>query len=303
MTYSPDQLHNAIEAGFAHGETELGALVRLARRLTRLSPPGPNADASRRMRLRFEAVMDGERARVGAGWWPFGAAGARRPSMLQRFAAGTIALSAIGGGVSAATGVTPAEAASGAVHVFVGVVQTLRPQPFLQQAETLNIGGEVGASGTPEAAAAPSTADPGNVSGQAEGEPSPGPAALFAPGTEPSPGPAGSTATPSPTARPSNTPTPPTGAGIVPPAPTKPGATASPTPTAPVIQGAPPTSTPTAGATATPTKSPTPTPSATPSAAPSPTSSPTATPTPHDDDDEPEDQEDPPETPEPEDGR
>lgn len=295
MTYTPDQLHNAIEAGFSYGESELSALVRLARQLPRLAPAGPDADASRRMRLRFEALMAGEPQHRAAWWWPFGGGDWGRPTLAQRFAAGALMLSAIGGTASVVTGVTPADAARATVRIVAGTVQNLTPHTFLEEFEpgaappteatlpapgpSTNQQDQAGPPGeqAPSSADARPAGEPPAGDGPAAGE-SPSPTATPAAGqtSTPSPTPAGSSTAPTATPSPASSPVPPTANPELPPAfnPAQPPSTL-----------APPT------ATATP--SPSPSPSSTPSPSPTPTGtatpSPTPTPPPHEDDDEPED--------------
>jgi hypothetical protein len=288
MTYTPDQLHNAIESGLALGESELAQLVRLARRLGILAPAGPTPDASRRMRLQFEAVMAGERRSRFAGWWPFaaGAPSLQRPGMAQRFAAGALFLSALGGTASVATGVSPAEAARATVRVLASAAQNLAPHTVLQE---LDISGPAPA---PDAQSTHGTQPSTNAPAAST---DPGSSATPDPSSTPAPGVAGTpndtaSGTPSPST-PTVTPTPISGAvasptlsfppgpalPVNPPATQGPAAPSStPTPTKPPVfnPGGTPTATPTLQPPApTPTETPTPTPTNTP------TRTPTATPT------------------------
>ncbi|MEO8539512.1 MAG: hypothetical protein ABI577_07205 [bacterium] len=285
MNYTPDQLHTAIESGIAPGDPELAALVRLARRLFRLAPASPSPDASRRMRLQFEAVMAGERPGRFASWWPFSSVtSSNRPAGLaQRLAAGALFLSAAGGTASVATGVTPSEAAQGAVRLVVSVGQNLAPHTFLEesvlrasdqeepeppltpgphQANTNPVSGaDPQGSGTP----GPSqSAIPGAAASSESGDKSPAPTVDGTPTPSSTPtGIASATATPRfPPDNASPSSTPPTQGPAAPPP--------TPTPTKGVAQVSPPTATP-QSPTATPTATPTP---------PAPTSTPTATPTP-----------------------
>lgn len=293
MSYTPDQLHNAIEAGFAHGDSELPALVRLARRLARLSPRGPDADATRRMRLRFEAVMAGETHRAAAWWWPFGAGDWRRPSLAQRFAAGALLLTALGGTASAVSGVSPAEAARATVRVFAGAVQNLGPHTFLEEIAPADAPTAPSGAITPSLPAAqqpgaPSTADqqpPASPEANSGALPAAPPSAAGAAGATPS-----ATATPTAGGSPTSSPTV-AGAFVAPPpgpSATVPSPTATPrnaTPTKPPAMNQPQTTPTSPPPTATPSPSPTPGPSA----SATPTATPSPSPTPHEDDGEPED--------------
>lgn len=302
MNHSPDQLHNAIETGLATGDAELSALVRLTRRLFSLQPAEPSTDASRRMSNRFEAVMAGERPNRFGAWLPFGSPATARPSLVQRFAAGALFLSAVGGATSVATGISPAEAARATVRIVASATANLAPHTFVQELTSpdptpastdqapntaLAAGPDQSAATTPDPAgtpvpgAAPSDPGSGSTTGTTTpktGTPTPTatpaqpalvpPGSLGATPTQPTHGPAAPTATP-----PSNPPIAPTAT----PSPTK-----TPTPTT--------TASPSPSTTATPTGTATTPPSATP----------TATPT-HGEDDEDEDEDgpEPTETPEP----
>ncbi len=300
MTYTPDQLHNAIEAGITPNDFELASLVRLAGRLGDLRPPGPSIEATQRMSERFEALMAGEKRSWLAGWLTFGASrgsnSGQRPSFVQRMAAGALVVTAVGGTTSVVTGVSPAEAARATVQFVASAAANLAPHTVLNDFEITtdppptanNPGATAQASGT--ARTDGSTPEPG-------GTPVPGaaPANGSKPGATPSSTPdaspthtptpkSGSSVTLTPTTTPQNSP----GQGDFAPTATSPNpASVSRTPTKPPVflppgtpdtpeptETATPTGTPTPGATNTPTPSPTATgtPTSTRTPRPSPTS-------------------------------
>jgi|GEM_PF-5010135 len=266
MTYTPEQLQNAFEAGLVPPGRELSALVRLARRLVILRPAAPAEDASRRMAARFEEVMAGRRRRSFAIWLPFLAAGeTSRSRLAHRFAAGALAASLLGGATSTATGVSPAEAVRGAVRLADSAVSNLAPHLELGRrgpvAPPLDTQSEAALEGDhPAGEPAP---DPGAAADNAEAPPGdsrPGSADDAPRDAAPS-----AAATPTPGA--SKTPPPGTPTPQAPANPPGPGSGQAAVPSGPAVSNpGPPPSGPGAG----PSPSPSPAPPATPSPTPSP---------------------------------
>ena len=320
MSYTPDQLHAAIESGLAPRDPEIAGLARLAGRLAYLSPSGPSSSASARMALRFEAVMAGQHHRGFLALLGFASAG-HRPSLVQRLAAGAAVAGLLGGATSAATGVSPAEAALGTAHFVASAIANLAPNNEAAYIPEQGFAGlEIGAPSADSPEVTPDNGTPGSET------PAPGAAGTVPPSGD-------GNGTPQATATPTGTvtPTPPSGTATKPPVP-KSTPSAGPSPDGFPIPGfnfpTPPTSpaegtvpgpvapspSPSQSPSASPTPSSTPTPTATPSPSPSPTptSTPTPSPTPsptatsghHDDDHEtpePTETPEPRETPEPED--
>ncbi|MGE0601743.1 MAG: hypothetical protein AB7J35_20020 [Dehalococcoidia bacterium] len=316
MSYTPDQLNNVIESGLAPRDPEIAGLARLANRLAYLAPAGPSSAASDRMALRFEAVMAGRHRRGWLALLGFAPAGGR-PSLVQRLAAGTAVIGLLGGATSAATGVSPAEAARGTAHFVASAIANLTPNNDLSLAPDAGIAGpELGAPETTQGPAGETSPTP------EPGSPAPGIAGTKPDGT--ASGTPRATTTPAGTA----TPTPPTPAGAgtarataspagsnpgtpvpgfsLPAAPSTPSEGGSAVPSqAPQDE---PSHTPTPTATQQPTSTPTPSPTGTPSSAATPPPAGTPTPSPypsghHDDgeDDHEHETPEPTETPESED--
>lgn len=279
MTFTPDQLHHAIESHLPPADGDLSLLVRLAGRLRFLEPPGPSVEASGRMTARFESVIAGEPQRFLDGW---SAPAGVRPTLAQCFAGGALLLSALGGATSVATGVSPSEATGATVRFVAHTVRNLAPhasvEPLAKWPAIPPDQGVINPSVTSEAAAQPN----GSASGAGSPPSTPLPKAAAptgpatsgtAPATATPTAPSSRTPTPSPTpfvADPTQRPT----ATTPPPATPQPSQSAA--ASAPAVSKPPPTSTPM------PSSGPTGTPSVTPSTSPSPSSTPTATPTPDD---------------------
>lgn len=125
----PDPGDDAVNGaeGVADSDPALAPSASLGRSLGRLQVPGPSPEASRRLEARFARIVDagapGPLARVLA-WFGFGTAG---PRLAPRFAAGALLILAVGGTTSAATGVTPLEAASRLGDFARNVVTNLDP--------------------------------------------------------------------------------------------------------------------------------------------------------------------------------
>ncbi|MGE3074633.1 MAG: hypothetical protein AB7N24_00775 [Dehalococcoidia bacterium] len=317
MSYTPDQLNNAIESGLAPRDPEIAGLARLAGRLAYLSPAGPSAAASDRMALRFEAVMAGEHRR---GWLALvGFTPAGRPlSFAHRLAAGVALVGLLGGATSVATGVSPAEAARGTAHFIASAIANLAPNEdagFAPDTATgLEPDGPVATQASADNNGAPEPGTPapgisGNTPAKGDDSSTPHPTATPGGSVTPIPTPATAAATPPSSATPgssSTSPTPIPGFSF-------PAAPPTTFPGQGPIQGPEPEDEPSHTPTSVPSPSSTPTavPSSTPTPTPTSTPVPTSTPTPsptswsghHDDgeDDDEHETPEPTETPEPED--
>lgn len=124
------RLHEALAGTRPPGseERELRALVALSAAVTALEVPTPGDAALERMRLRLEQLWS-PAPRTPGGWllgW-IGAGPQPRP-LVQRFAAGVLAVALVGTGAAGAAGVTPTELASNTGDFVGNVVRNLDPR-------------------------------------------------------------------------------------------------------------------------------------------------------------------------------
>lgn len=122
---------------------EVRALAMLARSCQQLVLPGLEAEQEVRLRQRFDRFVEVRRPGRLPGWlsWPVGG------PLAQRLAAAAVVVTALGGGASYATGVTPVEAITGVVDFGRSVVRNIDPR--------MNAGGSIDGTATPSDAATP----------------------------------------------------------------------------------------------------------------------------------------------------
>jgi hypothetical protein len=120
-TVSPELVHEVIEGRvFASFGSPEGELATLARACRALQVAGPTPMAEERVRSHIRALAAQGSSEPGP--WPFG------NPLVERLAAGALILGLLGGGASAATGVTPAEFARESTVLVRSLIVNLDPR-------------------------------------------------------------------------------------------------------------------------------------------------------------------------------